>query len=220
MNRASASGKLLLVAPTRRNPLPGTGLRPRLLAVLCAVALAGGLSACWTGLDLDAAIDGGVADDAADAVASPADAAADDVGLGQDASAPVFEVGEGERAFVPLEDGDPLVLHMGFQGGWHVFPGARAANVDPGGAVLSYALRDLETGEVETFPRQITLADDRVLWTEDGGWERFGDALVIRALDVDVLGRSMGLWASLTDTEGRFFLEDERVVVITLPEED
>jgi hypothetical protein len=188
-------------------------LRPRLFAVLCAAAMAGGLSACWTGRDLDAALDGSVADDASDAVASPADAAADDVGLGQDAGAPVLEVGEGERAFVPLEDGDPLMLHMGFQGGWHAFPGARARGVNPQGATLSYALRDLDTGEVETFPRQITLADDRVLWTEDG-WERFGDALVIRGLDVDVLGRSLGLWARITGPDGAFLLEDERVVVI------
>jgi hypothetical protein len=129
---------------------------------------------------------------------------------------PRLEVGAGETAFVPLDDGDDLVLHMGFQGGWHVFPGARGYRMDPDGMVLSYALRDPDTGEPETFPRQITLSEDRVLWG-DGYWDRFGDALIITGLDTDVLGRTLELVARLADPDRETVLEDVRSVVIVAP---
>ncbi|MFW6049973.1 MAG: hypothetical protein ACODAU_02295 [Myxococcota bacterium] len=129
---------------------------------------------------------------------------------------PELVVGAGETGFRALENGDDVILHMGIQGGWHVFGAVRGFGVDPSGAELSYALRDPETGQVLTRPITRILGEDQVLWVDEH-WERFGDAVIIRGVDSEVLGRLLDLEATLAPAEGAV-LTDSRTVRIVEPD--
>ncbi|MFW5926252.1 MAG: hypothetical protein ACOCV4_08810 [Myxococcota bacterium] len=134
----------------------------------------------------------------------------------QDAGHPSLRVGHGETGYEPLADGDEVLLHMGMQGGWHVFAGARAGDVSPEGAELDYALVDPATGSAVTQRRTVLLGDEQVLW-DGASWERFGDAVVIDGTDSDVLGRTLDLTATLRPETGPSLTDIRSVVVAEAP---
>jgi hypothetical protein len=134
-----------------------------------------------------------------------------------DGAVATLALGAGPSSYAPLEDGDELALHMGIQGGWHVYPAAQGRGVGPEGCVLAYDLLEPDTGESVALSRNILLADNRVLWNDDDSWDRFGDALIISGLDTDVLGRELDLVAVLSE-DGSLLLEDFRRVLVVAAE--
>jgi hypothetical protein len=136
---------------------------------------------------------------------------------GLDGGIPALALGAGPSSYAPLEDGDELSLHMGIQGGWHVYPAARGRGVGPAGCVLAYDLLEPDTGESVAVSRNILLADNRVLWNDDDSWDRFGDALIIRGLDTEVLARELDLVAVLSE-DGALLVEDTRRVTVVAAE--
>jgi hypothetical protein len=134
-----------------------------------------------------------------------------------DGAAATLALGAGPSSYAPLDEGDELALHMGIQGGWHVYPAARGSGVGPAGCVLAYDLLEPDTGDSLALSRNILLADNRVLWNEDGSWDRFGDALIIRGLNTDVLGRELDLVAVLSE-DGALLLEESRRVIVVAAE--
>jgi hypothetical protein len=145
---------------------------------------------------------------------APPDAPGD---AGLDGAVATLAVGAGPSSYAPLEDGDELSLHMGIQGGWHVYPAARGRGVGPAGCVLAYDLLEPDTGESVAVSRNILLADNRVLWNDDDSWDRFGDALIIRGLDTEVLARELDLVAVLSE-DGALLVEDTRRVTVVAAE--
>lgn len=133
-----------------------------------------------------------------------------------DAGDPALTVGHGESGYEPLADGDEVLLHMGIQGGWHIFAAARARDVSPGGAELDYTLVDPESGDPVASPRTVLLGDEQVLW-DGASWERFGDTVVINGADTDVLGRTLDLTATLRPETGPSLTDSRSVVVEEAP---
>lgn len=58
-----------------------------------------------------------------------------------------IEVGTGESAFQPLDDGDVVVLEYGIQGGHHLWAAARIGDATLGGITLTATLED-RNGEI------------------------------------------------------------------------
>jgi hypothetical protein len=118
------------------------------------------------------------------------------------------EVGGGERAFEPLDEGDPLVMVHGPQGGWHVLASLRVQNmldiVD-----IAYAIDVLPDG-----PR-ISDQTYRVQLVDEGGCSgvypgMYGylevDALADGEADTPpevLVGRTLRLSLQAADAEGR-----------------
>lgn len=127
-------------------------------------------------------------------------------------SAPVeiIELGAGLSAFSSVEDGDPLPLVYGLQGGWHLDVALRAWGVTPEGVQLSYQALDAEDGALLSFPAEATL-DARYVREIDGGWERLGDRVIFDIPSADeVLGRELVLEVTLTGSGAA--LSDQRRV--------
>jgi hypothetical protein len=187
-------------SPRRRDPYPIRAL----VAVVGAVgALGCPPSEALPPVDANPLEDGSVAMDA------PGDSL--------DGAVATLAVGAGPSSYAPLEDGDELSLHMGIQGGWHVYPAARGRGVGPENCVLAYDLLEPDTGESLALSRNILLANNRVLWNDDDSWDRFGDALIISGLNTYVLGRELDLVAVLSE-DGAMLLADTRRVIVVAAE--
>jgi hypothetical protein len=83
-------------------------------------------------------------------------------------------------AFQSLRDGDELKMHLGPQGGYHVYASVRATGLSRQGT-LSIEV-DGAAGRL-TGVRTLDLSTVR-LEDVDCGWQRSGDAVIFDALDV------------------------------------
>lgn len=124
---------------------------------------------------------------------------------------PVLELGTGLDAWQALEEGDPVELVAGLQGGWHLDAAVRFDGFGPGGVELVYdAVRD--DGTPVGLTTVATLGPGRVLEDEQG-FLRLGDRVV---LDIegpeDVVGAEVVVRVSAVLGEATW--SDERVVVV------
>lgn len=104
-----------------------------------------------------------------------------------------IELGGGALAFAPLDDGDPVELVAGPQGGFHVDVALRFGGIGPGGLQLVYDAVDAATAEVVSFQTLGTVTEASVAPT-DGGWVRLGDRVVLDVIrPADVVGRDVVL---------------------------
>lgn len=83
-------------------------------------------------------------------------------------------------AFRSLRDGDELQMHLGPQGGYHVYASVRATGLARQGTVSIEV--DGASGRL-TGVRTLDLSTVR-LDEVDCGWQRAGDAVIFEALDV------------------------------------
>jgi len=124
---------------------------------------------------------------------------------------PYLEVGTGHTTFAPLEDGGPIELVAGPQGGWHIDATLRLGGFGPDGVKVKYEAFD-EQAQPISFVTHASLSTASVL--EDGeGWIRVGDRVV---LDIASPSEVVGTTATVraTATLGDQQWSAERVVTV------
>ena len=139
--------------------------------------------------------------DAPDAIVDASDAERPDVrdtGSGE----PFIVIGSGLSEFIELEEGDPIEMVMGPQGGWHIDISVRIRGLVPEDLELEINGFDDETDEQVAIRVERILSPRRVL--EDGeGHVRLGDLLVFMILSEDeIVGRRVRVEARCTQPDG------------------
>lgn len=125
---------------------------------------------------------------------------------------PWIELGTGRTAYASVEDGDPVELVAGLQGGWHLDVAVRFGGFGPNGALLVYAART-ESGELISYETQALLTGNSVL--PDGeGWIRLGDRVVLNIIRAnEVVGQTLVLEVTATLGDGTW-TDQRRVLVV------
>jgi hypothetical protein len=129
-----------------------------------------------------------------------------------DASAAVgvLQLGEGERSFRAIEDGDTLLLARGCQGSQHVWMTLRALDMDPRGMVVQLSLGRAGDGSPVTSDFRLRLS-----FTPEGT----GTASQLTGLTLQVpmpesaLGQDLVLRGRLEDRAGVVALSERRVQI-------
>lgn len=120
---------------------------------------------------------------------------------------PFLAIGTGERAFVPLADGDEAEVVYGPQGGYHVVASLQVAGVDPGdpddlGDPDNPTIRLVARHEGEAlaaFVYEQGLREAR----ERGVYEMLGRLLILDiATDDEIVGDALLIEASVEDVHG------------------
>ena len=124
---------------------------------------------------------------------------------------PDLELGAGDIAFEPLDNGDPIDVIHGPQGGFHVLGSVRVNGIDPGDP------NDLQSPRNPTVTFTVTADGDNQLvdafssFTQglraspDDGWQHqmLGRFLILEITDDDELhGRTLEIGVELTDADG------------------
>ncbi|NVB39879.1 hypothetical protein G6O69_18695 [Pseudenhygromyxa sp. WMMC2535] len=123
-----------------------------------------------------------------------------------------IELGLGPVDWRALEEGDPVELVAGLQGGWHVDLAVRGEGLEPGGLWLRYEARDPSTGAALSYVTEALLDEGNVLETDEG-WLRVGDRVVFTIDGPEVVvGAEVCLF--VTVTKGSWEDEDSRCVTI------
>lgn len=108
---------------------------------------------------------------------------------------------------VPIADGDMVPLIFPPQGGRVIFAGVRVRNVDPCGAVLTGALRDVQTQQVRLDARTINLLPASDGWGESDATDSSSFSNIPVCPNqwsmTNVYGTAYQLEISLTDCAGR-----------------
>lgn len=180
---------------------PNTAPRPFPL-VLAAFA-AGALAGCG---DSGGGSDGGPPD------GEPEDRQQPDIGPPPEMG---LQLGTGVGSFEPIpEEGGTLEIFLGSQGGFHVFAAVRFSDsIEPDNALLTYTLTDTSSGESLILPKEVSLAERRLL-TEPGAWIRAGDRLIFEASDPSTAtGVEVEVTATLEPEAGEPVF-DSRVVTV------
>lgn len=128
---------------------------------------------------------------------------------------PWIELGTGLTAFEALDDGDPLAMVAGIQGGWHFDASVRFGGFGPEGVLLVYEAVDAEAQRV-SFVTEALLWEESVL-TEDDGWARVGDRIVLDVLDPTPLFDQPLILRVTAELEGQTW-SDELTAVVQPPD--
>lgn len=138
-----------------------------------------------------------------------------DAGPPEDGGSPRLEVGTGESTFVALNDGDPVELVHGPQGGYHVLVAVRATSL---AATVGYAyeVRDEADAVVLTMPGAYVLDASRVVRTSTG-WIRSGDRGIFQTvMPAEIIGRTLHLHATVTASDGTSYTDTHTIHVVDL----
>ncbi len=85
--------------------------------------------------------------------------------------APALEPGTGWESFVPVANGDDLVIEHGFQGGFHVWGGLRAQGVYAGDESRPYGRKNpLVTMDLTVDGERVAFFEDRRFLAAEGEW--------------------------------------------------
>jgi hypothetical protein len=132
-------------------------------------------------------------------------------------------VGTGSDAFVPLADGDDVMIVQGPQGGFHVFASVRVRGLEPGNPE-DLGDPDNPTTVFQAFEGDARVDLDASTYTqgldatgEDGLYEMVGRLLILdiqAAAELD--GATLRLTVSITDAAGRS-AADQRTVTAHAP---
>lgn len=134
---------------------------------------------------------------------------------GNDAGPPQAEIGTGDTAFEPLVDGQTVDLHMGCQGGYHVWGSVRARNLDPRSPVLDFTMtRVLDGGPTDVLYAPIHV---RSTLTQEGTTDWYdGYAYTLRVASPDlVLDEDVVVGVTVTDRTGLQASDMRRVHVVS-----
>jgi hypothetical protein len=98
------------------------------------------------------------------------------------------------EAWLPLQEGAPLVLHAGLQGGYHVELSGRWRGLGVQGLAVKYEVRDASTDAVINWPVRFILDTDSAVCGGDGFCRRGADIVQLDGWDPTAFdGRSVNI---------------------------
>lgn len=135
--------------------------------------------------------------------------------------APRAEIGTGTLAFEPLQDGQPLDLVTGIQGGFHFVLHARLAGLEPGdprqsnhpdNPVTRFRVLD-QAGE------RVDIEEVRILGYEDtgDGWHTLTSGRIVRIVNARVpalYDTEVRIQVRIDDVRGRVAEDEVRVIAV------
>jgi len=124
-----------------------------------------------------------------------------------------LELGAGLSAFQSLEQGDPIELVQGSQGGWHVDLALRFGGFGPDGVQLRYRALDPESDSELSFATEAVL-QERFVRPIDGGWERLGDRVVFDIAAADEVLATEVLIEVTVNTDADSWSDSRGVLVV------
>jgi predicted small lipoprotein YifL len=127
----------------------------------------------------------------------------------------VLRLGEGEREFRPIEDGDVLLLARGCQGSQHVWMTLRSERMDPRGMVVELSMRRLDDGALVSAMFRLRLS-----FTPDpsGDYAQLTGLTLQVPMPDDAIGRDLVLRGRIEDRAGVEASDERRVRVAWGPE--
>lgn len=121
-----------------------------------------------------------------------------------------LELGSGSWRFEPLEDGAPVALVRGAQGGWHVWVSVRADGIDSDDVVLEIESQVAD----ESRPAQRTAVDVRLDRADADGRRAFVGWPQVIADPGCMVGELLRLKVALTDSSGTRVVAERYVTVM------
>jgi hypothetical protein len=119
---------------------------------------------------------------------------------------PTLEVGTGASAFIPLQDGDPVTIINGPQGGSHIWGALRTCGLDPANVTINYKVYVIDSAtQLSSTQFLIPLQADEGWWGTSGLTGFVWDASYVR-------NKQVLLIMEATDGNGVFASGQKRVV--------
>jgi hypothetical protein len=201
--RVTAGRVGLLRVPIERDCIPNLRLQGDLLAPTCAEPETCVAAACTTPF---------VAPDRLEEYTPTWASSFADACKPLDPGPPTVEIGGGEDAYVPVEDGGPMRIERGPQGGLHVWIGVRVRNLHQRGSVTTLSAAVPSLG-LELDPMQVALGFDG---SPGGTCElhalRYVVASRLSQLDA-LIGASLRIDAKVVDVTGTVGLARKTVTL-------
>lgn len=124
-----------------------------------------------------------------------------------------IDLGTGRVSFVSIEEGDPVELVSGPQGGFHLEFTLHLFNVDPENLILDYQVREQSAGKQLSFPARYVIGKGYVL-DEGVHFLRVGDRAI---LDVKEPAQVQGLQVQAScsiERAGIILAQDQKSITI------
>ena len=134
---------------------------------------------------------------------------------------PGAEIGTGTLVFDPLEDGQPLDLIAGIQGGFHFVLHARMAGLEPGDAQQSSHPDNPVTRfrVLDQAGARVDIEEVRTVGYEDvgDGWHALASGRIVRIANDRVpalYGTEVRIQLRIDDVHGRVAQDEVRVIAV------